>query len=548
MTPVPTPKAAVQSVKRNDTKRLNWNTLSNVKVTRTLYAQEEFQESAALDADTQKELLEKFSNRPPPKMFDKETEEKKQEDETNSLKTAGILDQKRLTNVLIMLRKFDCTPKEIAGALKSLDPLAETLSLENVNALFQNSFKEEELEMAKNYAAPEEDISKLNDAEALAYYVVRVPRWKVKLQAMVTMRTAVEVEEEIRTSIASVTKASKEVLSSKRLQHVLAMILAIGNFLNAGTAKGAARGFKLETLTKLSETKTRDRGINLMHYITNLASKKAPDALLFPEDMPTVALAKRVAKEDVARELQTFQRAVAVLGREVTAVIKDEELGGDKRFSLPRTPPPPKSARRISNISDGNLSPPAQNRQGCSSKEPYRDLALEGSNEGNAAETEPKSVSALSVAKEMFTKAEAAVEELQKLHEEMLRTFLEVAVQLGEEPKTAKTEDVFSTLSQFIDAFTNSAKDNEKREEEAARQERLAKRQIEDEERRRKRRSSKGSSDNGSSPGRSWADRGQIGDSREPGSSLSPPKSVGFAEEVSNPKGTKGLIEPVVQR
>ncbi|PXF49126.1 Formin-F [Gracilariopsis chorda] len=458
--PVPgssTPKSQVQ--KRNDTKRLNWATISNVKVSKTLYAKEEFQNIVALDEDTEKDLLEIFSNRPQPRLQNA-NEEQKTEKQGGS-HAAGILEQRKMQNTLIMLRKFKVSPKQITEAVRSLDPLSTQLSLDNVSALISNAFKPEELEMAKNFAAPEEEVAKLNPAESLAYHVARVPRWTAKVKAMMTMRTAEEVEDEIRVSLTDVISASKEVLNSDRLQKILAMVLAIGNFLNAGTAKGSARGFKLEALTKLSEIKSREKGTSLLHYIADLAERKSPDTLLFAEDMPHVVKARRVVKEDIKRELTTFQRAVAMLGKELTEIVKEEQAkGGDSQ-------------------STGSGDPSKEN--GDSKKQPTNDVAdgNDTAGEGNDESTQD-SRNPLEVAKETYTKAEAAIEDLLKLQEEMLRTFMELAVLLGEDSKSVKVEDLFMTLWTFMEAFGQAVKDNKKRAEENARKEKRAKREAED--------------------------------------------------------------------
>ena len=62
-------------------------------------------------------------------------------------------------------------------------------------------------------------------------------------------------------------QAVKEVRTSPALKKVLQMTLALGNYLNGGTNKGAAWGFKLDTLSKLSGTKTVDNKSTLLHYI-----------------------------------------------------------------------------------------------------------------------------------------------------------------------------------------------------------------------------------------------------------------------------------------
>ena len=43
--------------------------------------------------------------------------------------------------------------------------------------------------------------------------------------------------------------------------------LAIGNYLNGGTNKGAAWGFKVDSLNKLIGTKTLDNKSTLLHYM-----------------------------------------------------------------------------------------------------------------------------------------------------------------------------------------------------------------------------------------------------------------------------------------
>ena len=46
--------------------------------------------------------------------------------------------------------------------------------------------------------------------------------------------------------------------ASKALKTILEHALALGNYLNGGTSKGAAWGFKVDSLNKLIGTKTLD--------------------------------------------------------------------------------------------------------------------------------------------------------------------------------------------------------------------------------------------------------------------------------------------------
>src|SRR4051794_7946398 len=72
------------------------------------------------------------------------------------------------------------------------------------------------------------------------------------------------------------------------------IVLHLGNFLNGGTAKGAALGFKLVTLTKLCDTKTMDNKSSLLHYLVKLMQKDKDDDLMsVSEELQHVVAARR---------------------------------------------------------------------------------------------------------------------------------------------------------------------------------------------------------------------------------------------------------------
>lgn len=72
-------------------------------------------------------------------------------------------------------------------------------------------------------------------------------------------------------------------------------MLTLGNFLNGGTARGAAFGFKLNALLKLSDTKTTDNKSSLLHYLIKIMTTKYAklDLVSFTDEITTVEEAKR---------------------------------------------------------------------------------------------------------------------------------------------------------------------------------------------------------------------------------------------------------------
>ena len=55
--------------------------------------------------------------------------------------------------------------------------------------------------------------------------------------------------------------------------------------MNGRTARGGAYGFKMSTLTKLSDTKTTDNKKTLLQWIVENLDRKDPDMLKLEEDL-----------------------------------------------------------------------------------------------------------------------------------------------------------------------------------------------------------------------------------------------------------------------
>ena len=68
------------------------------------------------------------------------------------------------------------------------------------------------------------------------------------------------------------------------LKTLLGLILAVGNYMNGGTPRGQAHGFRLEMANKLDTIKpvvltssTGGQKGTLLHYIARVAQKRAPN-------------------------------------------------------------------------------------------------------------------------------------------------------------------------------------------------------------------------------------------------------------------------------
>ena len=92
---------------------------------------------------------------------------------------------------------------------------------------------------------------------------------------MLIRATFPEKEAELKEKLKAVSAAADEVRTSMCLKVVLEYTLALGNYLNGTSNKGAAWGFKLETLNKLQGTKSTDNKTTLLHYLARLYEAEA---------------------------------------------------------------------------------------------------------------------------------------------------------------------------------------------------------------------------------------------------------------------------------
>ena len=102
--------------------------------------------------------------------------------------------------------------------------------------------------------------------------------------------------EEVRPELDILRQATKELKTSDRFKQVLKTILMIGNTLNGSSFRGNARGFQLEALLKMKETKTAKSSPEcptLLHYIARVLLKSDPERVNFLDDMPHLEAAAR---------------------------------------------------------------------------------------------------------------------------------------------------------------------------------------------------------------------------------------------------------------
>ncbi|KAG6390013.1 hypothetical protein SASPL_151491 [Salvia splendens] len=198
-----------------------------------------------------------------------------------------LIDLKRAYNVEIMLTKVKMSLPDLMTAVLSLDNTV--LDADQVENLIKFCPKKEEMELLETYTGDPEMLGK---CEQLS---------------------------DFKESLVIVNSACEEVRNSEKLKEILQRILVLGNKLNEGTARGAAVGYKLDSLLKLTDTRSTTSKMTLMHFLCKSLAAKNPDLLEFYKDLPNLEASTKIQLKSLADEMTSISKGLEKVKLELDA-------------------------------------------------------------------------------------------------------------------------------------------------------------------------------------------------------------------------------------
>ncbi|KAL4176693.1 hypothetical protein KRP22_001634 [Phytophthora ramorum] len=283
------------------------------------------------------QLSDIFVNKPPKA---KESEAKKPTKRRAPTRVA-LIDAKRANNIGIMLARFRLPYYKLRNAVLVVDK--ELLSVERVTSLLQFAPEDEEVDAVRGYTG---DPKLLGDAEQYFREMICIPRLTTRLQAIhATWQFDAYVEEQQKL-MESVSNACRELQACEPLKEIFRVVLSLGNALNDGTARGGAKGFKLNILLKLNQVKAADNSINLLNYVAKLLRAKDSAILDFDQSLPSIESASRVTTQVLKAGETAVRKAANLICNELEVHAKLPEK------EYPQPDPVPGSEEEPEKISD----------------------------------------------------------------------------------------------------------------------------------------------------------------------------------------------------
>jgi hypothetical protein len=233
-----------------------------------------------------------------------------------------LLDLNRARNIGIFLAGFQISRDKIEEELNRIEGGLET---EHIVALKRFQPSVEDKEMYKNYKG---DKNNLQSTDQFLMKLCDIILLDTRLDLLYNIREFPSDFESFRPTLTLACNACKELNSNKELIEVLQYVLAIGNYINHGTKKGNAYGFKLSSLTKLIEFKANESKQTLLHYLVKLLHDQHIHLLIFHESLDCVVKAgeSEISTKSILAELEVMQRQLKRMDRDINKIVEEKTL------------------------------------------------------------------------------------------------------------------------------------------------------------------------------------------------------------------------------
>jgi hypothetical protein len=307
---------------------LHWKKLGRPRVESTWWWSKESQERIELK---QNEIEQWFSDAQKDKKLRKEGDGRDQDDlekkEEEKVEKVEILDSKRVFNLGIILKKINMKAEDCRKALLQLD--TEVLGPEKHNMLTGLMPTDDEVKTLQGWKNDPKNKDKRGNLAAVSDFLMSlsdIPRLKDKLKLLGMQLYIRERTLELSAVINVVIKACGEVMNSKAFKKLQLIVINLGNYVNHGTARGNAIGFRVESLDKLERMKSNSpKCKTLLHYVALLARRQFRNVLHLRDEFENVHTASKVSHLAITQQITEITQALRSLENENGA----SDNGGD---------------------------------------------------------------------------------------------------------------------------------------------------------------------------------------------------------------------------
>ena len=302
---------------RNKMRRFHWSLVSPLNIEKSLWIKLS-DDKVKIDPDEFEALFgqkAKAAGQSRISVVEKESAASKRD-------VVHLVDPKRAYNVDISLARLRMSHAHIHDAILSLDQ--KVLDGDVISQLIKCVPTPEDVDMIQGYDG---DVSQLGNTEQFFHTVATIPRIQRRLELFLFYLQFDNLSMFVEGALSCVSAALNEISDSKRLRSLLQTVLAFGNYMNAGTKKGNAYGFKLSALPRMASAKSADNSTNLLRYLVVYGQNTDSSLTKWYDDLSHVKQASGVEHAYVGAEIRKMETKARQLETEMKVTVRP---AGDK--------------------------------------------------------------------------------------------------------------------------------------------------------------------------------------------------------------------------
>ncbi|XP_025063122.1 formin-like protein 1 isoform X2 [Alligator sinensis] len=224
-----------------------------------------------------------------------------------------LIESNRAKNLAITLRKGGFSIDSICKAIQTYD--LQTLSLDFLELLERFLPTEYELLQIRKYEKEQRPLDELSDEDQFMIKFSKLPRLAERMNVMTFLGNFSDTAQRLMPQLHSIIAASMSIKSSTKLRNILEIVLAFGNYLNS-SKRGAAYGFRLQSLDALLEMKSTDRKQTLLHYMVRVINDKYPELTGFHTELHFLDKAGTVSLDSMLQDVRSLQQGMELTRKE----------------------------------------------------------------------------------------------------------------------------------------------------------------------------------------------------------------------------------------
>ncbi|KAL0984189.1 hypothetical protein UPYG_G00138290 [Umbra pygmaea] len=225
----------------------------------------------------------------------------------------SLLEPNRAKNLAITLRKGGLSASDICKAIETYNQ--EALSLDFLELLERFIPSEYEIKLIQKYEHDGRPLDELPEEDRFMVRFGKIPRLAQRISTLTFMGNFPESIQLIQPQLNTIIAASMSIKSSSKLKKILEIILAFGNYMNS-SKRGAAYGFRLQSLDLLLDTKSTDRSQTLLHFIVTIIQENYPELQLFHTELHFMEKAALVSLDSILQDVRALERGMELTQKE----------------------------------------------------------------------------------------------------------------------------------------------------------------------------------------------------------------------------------------